>query len=227
MDIVQTLFCDRLPEAEKLKAFGFTPRPQGGYVYTRAVDDSSLVMEVLVLPPSTVEARVLDTRMDNEPYTLHTTPFCTGFAARVGEQYRRLLHEVAERCFKKSVFKSPQARQIIDRLSRTYGTEPEFLWEKFPRNAIFRRPDNALWYALLIALERGKITGEKNTDEILEITVIRFPEEQLNDSLTKKGYYPAYHMNKKRWITLLLDGSIPTEDILAHIETSYELAARK
>lgn len=34
-------------------------------------------------------------------------------------------------------------------------------------------------------------------------------------------------MNKKRWITLLLDGSVPTENILPHLDVSYELAARK
>lgn len=224
---IQTLFCHRQPETESLEAFGFTPRPQGGYVYTCAVDGSSLVIEVLVLPPGTVEARVLDTRMDNEPYTLHTAPFCTGFAARVGRQYRRVLQDIAERCFKKSVFKNPQTRQIIDYLARTYGTEPEYLWERFPRNAVFRRRDNARWYALLVALEGKKIAGRKNDETLAEIAVIRTTEEQLSDCLTKKGYYPAYHMNKKRWITLLLDGSVPTENILPHLDVSYELAARK
>lgn len=49
---IQTLFCHRQPGTESLEAFGFTPRPQGGYVYTCAVDGSSLVIEVLVLPPA-------------------------------------------------------------------------------------------------------------------------------------------------------------------------------
>jgi predicted DNA-binding protein (MmcQ/YjbR family) len=42
-----------------------------------------------------------------------------------------------------------------------------------------------------------------------------------------REYYPAvlpgYHMNKRHWNTLVLDGSIPTVDVLAMIDESYEL----
>ena len=34
---------------------------------------------------------------------------------------------------------------------------------------------------------------------------------------------PAYHMNKEKWITLLLDGSVPAETIFPLIDESYEL----
>ena len=34
---------------------------------------------------------------------------------------------------------------------------------------------------------------------------------------------PAYHQNKAHWNTVILDGSIPDEDILAMIDESYEL----
>ena len=34
---------------------------------------------------------------------------------------------------------------------------------------------------------------------------------------------PAYHMNKDNWITVVLDGSIPDEEIMAMIAESYEL----
>ena len=33
---------------------------------------------------------------------------------------------------------------------------------------------------------------------------------------------PGYHMNKKYWNTVVLDGSIPTKEILAMIDHSYD-----
>ena len=34
----------------------------------------------------------------------------------------------------------------------------------------------------------------------------------------KPGFCPAYHMNKDKWITILLDGSAEQEDIKAKME---------
>lgn len=38
---------------------------------------------------------------------------------------------------------------------------------------------------------------------------------------------PAYHMNKTRWITVILDGSVSTREIYRLIDASYELADAK
>lgn len=38
---------------------------------------------------------------------------------------------------------------------------------------------------------------------------------------------PAYHMNKKYWNSLILDGSIPEKDIKRMIAESYDLCAKK
>ena len=45
-----------------------------------------------------------------------------------------------------------------------------------------------------------------------------------------REYYPSvlpgYHMNKRHWNTLVLDGSIPTDDVLAMIDESYQLVVQ-
>ena len=38
---------------------------------------------------------------------------------------------------------------------------------------------------------------------------------------------PGYHMNKKHWNTVLLDGSVPEKEILLWIDHSYSLVAGK
>lgn len=34
---------------------------------------------------------------------------------------------------------------------------------------------------------------------------------------------PAYHMNKKHWVTVILDGSIPRKELIQMMEDSYNL----
>ena len=37
---------------------------------------------------------------------------------------------------------------------------------------------------------------------------------------------PGYHMNKRHWNTVVLDGSIPGEDLRSMIDESYELVVK-
>nr|WP_276353704.1 MmcQ/YjbR family DNA-binding protein [Cohnella sp. YIM B05605] len=38
---------------------------------------------------------------------------------------------------------------------------------------------------------------------------------------------PGYHMNKKHWNTVVLDGTVPDREIAAMLEQSYRLAAAR
>ena len=53
-------------------------------------------------------------------------------------------------------------------------------------------------------------------------------EPLLIDALrTETGFYPAYHMNKEHWNSIILDGSVPDEDIKLMISDSYDLTINK
>lgn len=39
----------------------------------------------------------------------------------------------------------------------------------------------------------------------------------------KDGFYPAYHMNKTNWITVILDGSVDDGEIKQLIDMSFKL----
>ena len=46
-------------------------------------------------------------------------------------------------------------------------------------------------------------------------------------AVAQRAFYPSvlpgYHMNKRHWNTIILDGSIPDEEILSMIDESYAL----
>ena len=37
----------------------------------------------------------------------------------------------------------------------------------------------------------------------------------------KEGFYPAYHMNKTHWISIVLSSGVPDEDVKRLIRLSY------
>ena len=117
------------------------------------------------------------------------------------------------------VFRNEQTQQVIRHIRATWGNEPEFLWEKFPENAVFRRQDNAKWYAVLLTVQADKLGFP--TAERMEILDIRA------DALDFERYFPGYHMNKRNWLTVRLDGVVPFAEIVPLIARSYELAAKK
>lgn len=66
------------------------------------------------------------------------------------------------------------------------------------------------------------ITGDDFGDEPVQVTL----KCDLGWALELRAVYPAvrpgYHTNKRHWNTVVLDGSIPSEDVRDMIEHSYE-----
>ena len=52
------------------------------------------------------------------------------------------------------------------------------------------------------------------------------PELAIAQRETYASVLPGYHMNKRHWNTLILDGTIPPEEIQAMIDDSYALVVK-
>ena len=52
------------------------------------------------------------------------------------------------------------------------------------------------------------------------------PELALHLREVYRTVKPGYHMNKKHWNTVTLDGSIPHDEILSQIDDSYSLVIK-
>ncbi|KPZ27136.1 MULTISPECIES: MmcQ/YjbR family DNA-binding protein [Pseudomonas syringae group] len=112
-------------------------------------------------------------------------------------------------------------QQFIDYVQKKYDTKPDHPWEKFPDYAVFRHSDNDKWYALLMDIPAEKIGIDENKRvDVIDLKV----QPELVGSLRKKpGIYPAYHMNKEHWITVLLNGPLGAKEIHSLIEDSFQL----
>lgn len=219
----EDIFKNRKADRQKLLAFGFEATARG-YVYRTDFVGGQMTLIVTADADRKLQTAVTD-KASGDEYVLHLIAGAEGaFVGRVRTEYEALLEEIAARCFDIEVFKSAQARAVIDYVSERYSDAPEFLWQKFPDNAVVRRKDNRKWYAALLTVSRRKLGFE--SDEIVEILDLRMPPEDISSRVDGIRYLPGYHMNKRHWITLCLDGSLPNEELFARIDESYALAGK-
>ena len=220
---LQQIFSDRRADPEKLKTYGFR-ETDGAYLYEQPLLSGAFTLRVRVCADG-ADACLIDAATD-EPYTLFLVEDAQGsFIGEVRAAYCDALSAVAEACFAKTVFQSGYSQSVIEYARNTYGDELEFLWEKFPKNAILRRKVNREWYAALLTISNSKLGAFP--DEEIEILDLRAAPEAIPDMVDGKRVFAGYHMNKKHWITLPLDGTLPAEEICAMLDTSYALAKGK
>ena len=106
-----------------------------------------------------------------------------------------------------------------------WGTEPEYPWMDEPSFAVLRHSLGGKWYGLVMNLPRKTLglPGEGSVDVLnlkLDPALVYILREQ-------PGYLPAWHMNKTHWLTVLLDGSVPSERIRDLLAQSYGLTRKK
>lgn len=209
---------------QKLIAFGFAPKDDA-FEYEQGILNGQFKLKVIADKAGYVRARVYDSEPGDE-YTLYKADGAVGaFVGRVRSDAESALIEISEKCFDMDVFKTKQARLIIEYARKTYGDELEYLWAKFPDNAIWRRKDNKKWYGAILTVSRRKLGLD--SDEVVEIIDFRLEKGEIDSVIDQKRYFPGWHMNKKSWCTVILDGSVDIQEIYNHIDKSYQLAGNK
>ena len=106
-----------------------------------------------------------------------------------------------------------------------YGTDPEYLWERYPSYAVLRHRGNRKWYAVVMEIPCKKlgIMQEGN----VEVINLKLGEVMAGSVRDERGVFPAYHMAKGQWVSVLLDGTVPAETVLAFIDISYNLTDQR
>lgn len=217
-DIFKRKKCD----IEKMSAYGFCTK-DGKWMYETNIMDGTFRLSVFIAENGDVDTNLIEIE-NNEPYILYKTSASGAYVGEIRTAVETVLTDIANTCYDVSVFKTNQARMVIEYVRKKYGDELEFLWTKFPDNAVWRRKDNQKWYGAILTVTGSKIGLD--TDKTVEIIDLRMKAENRDNILSREHYYPGWHMNKKSWYTLVLDGHIADEEIKLRITESYELAKK-
>lgn len=112
-------------------------------------------------------------------------------------------------------------QEVIKFIESEFSVEPEHLWANFPDYVVFRNKRNKKWFGIIMDIQREKLglEGEGKID----IIVIKCDSILIGSLIREKGYLPAYHTSKKSWVTVLLDGSAPDEQVKDLIHLSFDI----
>ena len=212
---------DKKIDLKKLEEFGFKLKDNSYYYHTSLLKNQ-FKMSVKISLDNSIFTEIIDTET-NEPYVLHLLEMKrSGYSEKVYKAYSEVLEKIQKECFKDERFKANYTKEIIDYINNKYGDKLEFLWEKSPKNAVVHRKSSNKWYAVILTISKRKLNLDSN--EIIEVINIHNSPEEIEKLIDNKKYFPAYHMNKKHWCTICLDGTVELKEIYKLIDISYELA---
>jgi len=113
---------------------------------------------------------------------------------------------------------------VYDYIKKKYKVSPEFPWQKYDGNAVFRHADNNKWFALIMDVQGDKV-GVPEADYV-DVINLKVDDIFFRDMIIREdGIMPAYHMNKMHWITVRLDGTVPEERVFDLIGMSFMATA--
>ena len=117
-------------------------------------------------------------------------------------------------------------QDLFDYCLDAYGTAPDYPFEEDLVTAALRHKDSQKWYALVMRLPRRKFGFDSG--ETVDVVNLKLPTEMFGSFGIEDGVYPAYHMNKLHWISVLLpDASDDAVRFLINVSFEATKSRRK
>ncbi len=115
-------------------------------------------------------------------------------------------------------------QQFFSYCLSTYTTSPDYPFEEDFETAVFRHSGSRKWYAIVMRVSRRKFGFD--SDEVIDVVNLKLPTEMFGSFGASDGVYPAYHMNKLHWVSVLLPDS-PDDIVEFLLNVSFEATKGK
>ena len=207
--------------SKKAKGYGFVEN-QGVWTFSSTILQGDFLM-IVTVEDGDLSFQIYDQETGDLYPQVHMESMRGTFVGTVREACLEVLYDIRKACFEVQDYICPQTKRIMTRVQEKYENQLEYLWEKSPDTAVLRHEDNQKWYAVLMKISWDKL--EKGREGLVE--AVNLKHDQVSDLLVKKGIYPAFHMNKRYWISVTLDDTLSDEAVLELIERSWSLTIKK
>ena len=167
-----------------------------------------------------------------EKYALFDVASAHGtFVGLVRSEVQKVIDKICERCF----FYEDVHKKYVDFLAESFGAIGDNPWAsedgKAPDDedyAVFRCP-NKKWFALIMKISFRQLgfTDGVAAEEKVWVVNLKADPKIIPNIINKKSIFPAYHMNKKYWITVLLTSVTDFTQLCKLTEESFGLVASK
>lgn len=205
---------------KSLPGAGFTQTTHG---WTRTTNFMAGAFRAVinVSNDGTVTGTVYDNATGEEFLPMRVENMADGFIGRVKDEYEKILIDIRAIVTTKNYFVGPQANRIAEQIVQKYATRPVFPWEKYPEFGVFKHDGNKKWFALFMNLDIAKL--DKRHSGAVDIVNVKLAPDAIKKLVKKRGFYPAYHMNKVSWITIILDDTLSDDCVMELVDESFNL----
>ena len=166
-----------------------------------------------------VSYEVIDTKTNDEYLPFYIDSINGEYVGSIRDEFNLLINTILSTCFDKD-FENVTLKRVIDYVKKEYNVSPEYLWEDTPNTFVFKHPGSK-WFGIVMDISYKKVGI--NSNDIVYVMNVKVPTEEVDSLVKESGIVPAYHMNKKHWISILLDGSLNIKKIKELIDISFEL----
>lgn len=116
--------------------------------------------------------------------------------------------------------------KVFQYVKRKYGVEPDYPLPTAPTFPVLRHKDNRKWFAIIMDVPRERL-GLDGSNRV-DILNVKLSDPMLVDFLAQQlGYFRGYHISRGNWVSILLDGTVPMEEIGRWIDESFAVTASK
>ena len=224
MTFEQNFFLRKIPDFQKLTVYGFKKQTDG-YHFTKQLENSCFEARFNIKENGEINGGLFDTLTDDPYLVIYSNRAIGDFVARIREQYISLLSDISCSCFLPVPFVSPQANRITERIKAKLNVEPDhpFRNKAISSYGVFRHPESRSWFALVMYLKDNVPYPGFKAGEVINLRTSAEP----SDAQTLSFVHPAYHMNKKTWITIPLNEEADDDLLIKLIKGSYQRSASK
>ena len=223
MTIEQKVFQRADIDQDKLAAYGFV-KIENQWTFSQTFMNEDFKAVVRVDEQGAVTGDVYDVSSNEIYIPLRVESMSAGFVGQVRAEYAKILENIKAHCCHENYFISPQANRFAQEMYRQYGDKPVFPWDDFS-GGVFKNPDNGKWYAIIMHINIQKIDKTKSGE--VEVINLKLAPERIGQLSEQNGFYPAYHMNKKNWITVVLNDTVADELLFALTAESHNFTLGK
>ena len=171
-----------------------------------------------------VDGQVIDCSTGDEYYQIDVPAMQGKFVSSVRSGYLEILGRIVDHCCLTMPFASPQANRIAGRIYDQYRVMPDFPWKSKNNkdNGVFRHLNSGKWFGLIMNGRRGLVTKD---DDEQNVDIINLKSDTL--PVDGRSVFPAYHMNHKYWISVVLDDQLGDDDVMRLIDESFRLTGKQ
>lgn len=213
---IDVIFDKYSVKEELLIRYGFMKK-DNQYIYEKQLENRDFWIRLIIAEPI-FDIKVFE--INGEEYFPFYIKKTTGsYVAKLKEEVDLVIKDILLNCFESMDIRNKLLMYVKDK----YQTDPVYPWKKDLLSATLKNPISNKWYGLMMTIPYKYLKIEKEGK--IDILNIKNTPEKIASLIDNIHYFPAYHMNKKYWFSVLLDNSIDLEEVKKLIDESYQIVA--